>query len=76
MNTTTYVVPDMSYGHCKAKIEKAVNNVAGIESANAAVDTKILNVTADEKLTNEAVIAAVFEAGYTAENDKKIFYTR
>ncbi|WP_245741769.1 heavy-metal-associated domain-containing protein [Pisciglobus halotolerans] len=51
----------------KQKSKKAVNNVAGIESANAAVDTKILTVTTDEKVTNEAVIAAVSEAGYTAE---------
>ncbi|KAF1302704.1 heavy-metal-associated domain-containing protein [Enterococcus saccharolyticus] len=64
---TTYLVSDMSCGHCKAKIEKAVNALAGVQSATADVESKILSVTAKEDVKNEAIVAAVGEAGYTAE---------
>ncbi|MEB5970163.1 heavy-metal-associated domain-containing protein [Enterococcus gallinarum] len=64
---TTYLVPDMSCGHCKAKIEKEVNGLPGVQTAEVNVDTKVLSVTSDENLTVDEIVAAVAEAGYTAE---------
>uniref|UniRef100_UPI00403FBFAF heavy-metal-associated domain-containing protein n=1 Tax=Candidatus Enterococcus willemsii TaxID=1857215 RepID=UPI00403FBFAF len=68
MNTITYLIPDMSCGHCKARIEKYVNHLPGIHSAIVYIDTKILTVTYHEnETTNEEIIKAVEDAGYTAK---------
>lgn len=67
INTMIYAVPDMSCAHCKAKIEKEVEALAGVQSVNVEIATKTLTVIADERVTNEAIVVAVSKAGYTAE---------
>lgn len=68
MKTTTYSVLNMSCGSCKAKIEKAVNQLEGISEVTVSVAKKQLVVTYDEsKTTNETIINTVAETGYTSE---------
>ncbi|OYQ66531.1 copper resistance protein CopZ [Aerococcus sp. 1KP-2016] len=68
MSTTSYTVPDMSCAHCKARIEKEVNGLDGIQSANVELADKLLIVDFDESKVDAAAIeAAVAEAGYTAQ---------
>jgi copper chaperone CopZ len=67
MNTKTYLVPDMSCAHCKARIEKEVTGLNGVEAADALIESKVLTVQFDDRVVDSAAIeAAVAEAGYTA----------
>lgn len=68
MTTLTYLVPDMSCAHCKARIENEVSKLEGIQSAEVDLDEKQLNVVFDENnIKDEDIISAVDEAGYTAK---------
>ncbi|MEY8371123.1 heavy-metal-associated domain-containing protein [Aerococcaceae bacterium 50-4] len=67
MNTNTYLIPDMSCAHCKARIEKEVTSLNGVQSADVPVETKVLSVSFDDQLVDsDDIVAAVAEAGYTA----------
>lgn len=68
MKTTTYLIPDMSCAHCKARIENEVTNLNGVQVADVPVETKVLTVQFDDQVVDSAtIIEAVAEAGYTAE---------
>ncbi len=57
-------VPDMSCGHCKAAIEKAV---AGVDAdARVSVDLQNRTVSIDTKIPDATLINALKEGGYNA----------
>lgn len=61
-----YDVPDMSCAHCKEAIEDSLNEISGIEKANADPDSKVVQVEYDEDQVGEDRIkAAIEDAGYT-----------
>lgn len=62
MTTRTFTVPDISCGHCKAAIEGALDGVDGVESATVDIDAKTVRVQGSA--SDEAVTAAIDEAGY------------
>lgn len=64
--TTTYTVPGMSCGHCKAAIETEVSKVAGVSTVEADLETKRVTVSGDP-VDDAAVRAAIDEAGYDVE---------
>ena len=59
---TTYLVPGISCGHCKAAIEGEVTKVAGVSKVDVDIDAKTVNV--EGTATDEAIRAAIDEAGY------------
>jgi len=61
----TYTVSGMSCGHCKAAVEEEVGRVPGVESVAADLDSKLV-VVRGEGLEDEALRAAIDEAGYDA----------
>ena len=61
----TYTVPGMSCGHCKSAVEGELGRLPGVESVTADVDTKLV-VVRGETLADEALRAAIDEAGYEA----------
>ena len=61
----TYTVSGMSCGHCKAAVEDEVGRVSGVASVSADLDTKLV-VVRGERLEDEALRAAIDEAGYEA----------
>jgi copper chaperone len=63
MSTLTYSVPAVSCAHCQAAITDEVSTVAGVESVEVDLDTKTVTVTG-EPLDEQAIIAAIDEAGY------------
>jgi copper chaperone len=66
MTEATFKVPDMSCGHCKAAVEGELNGLSGVESSNADVEKGTVAVRYDEsKVSNEQLIEAIEEAGYT-----------
>lgn len=63
----TFTAPDISCGHCVARVETAVGAVAGVEKVVANVDSKQVAVTYDAAATSPLVIrTALAEAGYPA----------
>ncbi|TDN90515.1 heavy-metal-associated domain-containing protein [Microbacterium sp. BK668] len=65
MTTNEFQVTGMSCGHCEAAVRKHVAEVPGVEGIEVSAATGRLVVTASS-LSDEAVIAAVDEAGYEA----------
>ena len=65
MNEITYCVRGMSCGHCRAAITAEVTAVAGVDSVDVDLDTKLVRITG-ENLDDAALVAAIDEAGYEA----------
>jgi copper chaperone len=65
MTDTTFEVPEMSCGHCKAAIEGELNNLSGVEYSNANLEEGIVKVTYEEgRVSEEQVKSAIEDAGY------------
>jgi len=63
--TITYSVPGVSCGHCQAAITAEVTGVAGVESVDVDLDTKLVTISG-ENLEDSTLVAAIDEAGYEA----------
>jgi copper chaperone CopZ len=54
-------------GACKEKIEKALNNVPGVEKSNVDVESKVVTVNYDAGKTKpESLLKTVADLGFTA----------
>lgn len=62
MTTRTFDVPGISCGHCKAAIEGALDGLDGVATATVDIDAKTVSVHGTA--SDEAVTAAIDEAGY------------
>jgi copper chaperone len=62
MPTRTYSVPDISCGHCKSSIESEVGALDDV--ATVLVNIEARTVTVDGEASDEAIHAAIEEAGY------------
>ena len=60
----TYTVAGMSCGHCVAAVTEEVAKVPGVTAVDVELETGRLAVTADGAVDDEAIAAAVDEAGY------------
>lgn len=69
-----YHITGMSCAACVAHVEKAVRKVPGVEEVSVSLLTNSMGVlgSAEEK----DIIAAVVNAGYGAEKEKKVSYTK
>ena len=65
MSTSEYQVTGMTCGHCELSIREEVGTVAGVQDIDVSAKTGRLVVTSAEPI-DDAVIAAVEEAGYRA----------
>jgi copper chaperone len=67
MTTTpfTFNVPSMSCGHCVSAITAELKEVSGVAMVAIDLDTKAVVVTG-ENLSEDALRAAIEEAGYEA----------
>ena len=63
--TRVLIVPDMSCGHCKATVEKALLTVEGVERASVDLETKTVSVDHVDSVSEDLLRAAVSEAGYS-----------
>ena len=63
--TMTYTVPDMTCGHCKEAVTGELIRLAGIESVDVDLETKLVVVQGDG-LDDAEIRAAIDEAGYEA----------
>ncbi len=65
MTTLTINVTGMHCGSCEQHIDKALHDVAGVHSSRTSAKTGTCEVTADEGVTVESILAAIAHAGYT-----------
>jgi copper chaperone CopZ len=65
MTEITYTVPDMSCGHCERAVSSGLAGVAGVDSVDVDLDSKLVTVRGSE-LDDAALRAAIEEAGYEA----------
>ncbi len=68
-------VEGMTCGHCQARVEKALNAVAGVK-AKVDLKKKTATVETDGSVTDDVLKGAVEEAGYTVtsiEEKKGLF---
>ena len=61
--TKTYTVPGMSCGHCEAAVKQGVSSVAGVESVDVDLETKLVTVNGRD-LDDTELRAAIDDAGY------------
>jgi copper chaperone CopZ len=61
--TTSYSVPGMHCGHCRAAVTRELEALAGVESVDVDLERKRVTITG-QGLDDEALRAAIDEAGY------------
>jgi copper chaperone len=61
----TYNVPTIHCAHCSASIKEEVSEVAGVESVDVDLETKVVTIHG-ESVDDAEVRAAIAEAGYEA----------
>ncbi|WP_030669892.1 heavy-metal-associated domain-containing protein [Streptomyces cellulosae] len=62
--TAVYKVSGMSCGHCEGAVSGEISEIAGVNSVQAVASTGEVTVVSAAPLDEEAVRAAVDEAGY------------
>lgn len=63
MAVKNYQVEGMTCGHCEMSVREEVGEVAGVATVDASHETGTVTVSG-EGFTDEAVTAAIEEAGY------------
>jgi copper chaperone CopZ len=65
MSTTqSYTVTGMTCGHCVMSVTEEVQEIPGVENVEVVLATGSLTVTSAEPVDDQAVKAAVEDAGY------------
>ncbi|AKJ13057.1 copper-transporting ATPase [Streptomyces incarnatus] len=62
--TTVYKVTGMSCGHCEGSVSGEISQLPGVSSVKAVASTGEVTVVSAAPLDDEAVRAAVDEAGF------------
>ena len=65
MSTATFTVVGMTCGHCVSAVTEEVSSVEGITGVDVDLDSGALTVTSEAAVDEDAVRAAVEEAGYS-----------
>ncbi len=63
-DTRTYNVTGMTCGHCVASVTEEVREIPGVQDVDVVLETGAVTVTSSQPLEDDAVRAAVEEAGY------------
>ena len=61
-----YTVTDMTCGHCEASVRGEVSKIEGVQDVRVSAASGSLTIVASGELADDAVLAAVDEAGYSA----------
>jgi len=64
MSTASYTVTGMTCGHCVSAVTEEVSGLPGVTDVRVDLASGGLTVTSDTPLDDDAVRAAVEEAGY------------
>lgn len=63
-STQTFTVTGMTCGHCVASVTEEVSELAGVENVDVDLAIGAVTITSTTPLEDDAVRAAVEEAGY------------
>ena len=63
-STQSYTVTGMTCSHCVASVTEEVQEIPGVQDVEVVLETGSLTVTSEEPVEDDAVKAAVEEAGY------------
>ncbi|GAA2573973.1 heavy-metal-associated domain-containing protein [Winogradskya consettensis] len=66
--TSTYTVSGMTCGHCVQAVTSELSELPGVAGVEIDLGSGAVTVTSAEPLTDDAVRAAVDEAGYELAN--------
>ena len=66
--TSTYTVTGMTCGHCVSAVTEEISAIDGVSDVRVDLGSGAVTVTSDGPLSEEAVRAAVDEAGYELAN--------
>lgn len=66
--TASYTVTGMTCAHCVQAVSTEVGKLPGVTRVEVDLDSGRVDVTSDQPLSDEAVRAAVDEAGYEVES--------
>lgn len=70
MNSTqTYAVTGMTCGHCESSVRDKVSALPGVRDLTVSAATGELIITTSGHVSDDAVVSAVVEAGYTAHRN-------
>ena len=61
---SNYTVTGMTCAHCVSSVTEEVQEIPGVENVEVVLETGALTVTSSQSLDDDAVRAAVEEAGY------------
>lgn len=64
MTTTTYTVSGMTCGHCVNSVSTEIGKLTGVSNVRVDLATGVVTVESEQPLDDDAVVAAVDEAGY------------
>ncbi len=64
MTTVTYSIPNISCGHCVHTIQTEVGDLKGIQSVNASVDSKKVEIVFVAPASEEQIKALLAEINY------------
>lgn len=64
MTTGTYIVTGMTCSHCVAAVSEEVRKIDGVTAVDVDLASGTVEVTSSGRLDDQAVAAAVDEAGY------------
>ncbi|MGH9157119.1 MAG: heavy-metal-associated domain-containing protein [Acidimicrobiales bacterium] len=64
MTTSTFTVVGMTCGHCVSSVRAELGELEGVSSVEVDLDSGRVTVESTQPLSDEAIDAAVEEAGY------------
>lgn len=64
MASTTYQVQGMTCGHCVSAVQSEIGQIPGVADVTVDLQSGRVTITADQPIDDDAVSAAVEEAGY------------
>ena len=64
MNEKTFIVPNISCGHCTAAIEEEVAEIAGVTKVAAEIESRKVVVQWDDPATWDEINALLHEINY------------
>lgn len=62
--TKVITIEGMMCGHCTGRVQKALEEVAGVSAVTMSLENKTATVELNGEVTDQALTAAVTEAGY------------
>ncbi|NGN95060.1 heavy-metal-associated domain-containing protein [Nocardioides sp. KC13] len=65
MSTQNFTVVGMTCGHCVASVTEEVTEIAGVSNVDVDLASGNVTVTSAEPISDDAIRAAIEEAGYS-----------